>query len=156
MSDTHDNYSNTKKALNIFKEENVEKVIHAGDFTSPKTVSLFQELETIAVFGNRDKNKYELMEEAKNSSLEFNGGFHSFSLDSISFALYHGTSKRMLKSLISSDEYDIVIHGHTHEVRDEEINGTRVLNPGSCKDSGGGGTIIVLDTNNMEKEVIKV
>lgn len=43
-SDTHDHVDHIRKAVKLFKEERVEKVIHAGDYCSPITIPLFDGL----------------------------------------------------------------------------------------------------------------
>ena len=44
ISDTHDDIINTNKAIDVFKENNVSVVIHAGDFVAPPVVSEFKRL----------------------------------------------------------------------------------------------------------------
>ena len=44
LSDTHDHIPNIRKAINRFKEENVELVLHAGDYVSPFTALPYTEL----------------------------------------------------------------------------------------------------------------
>ena len=38
ISDTHDDVDNTNKAIDIFKENDVKAVIHAGDIISPPII----------------------------------------------------------------------------------------------------------------------
>jgi len=46
-------------------------------------------------------------------------------------AVYHGQDKLVLEALIAAGKYDAVFTGHTHQVRQETIGQTYVLNPGS-------------------------
>ena len=61
---------------------------------------------------------------------ELHGEFCDLELDNLKIAVYHGTSKKMTEAIISSQLYDLVIHGHTHRKRDEKIGDVQVLNPG--------------------------
>ena len=44
LSDTHDDYENTNKAIDIFQENDVKAVIHAGDVISPPVITEFYRL----------------------------------------------------------------------------------------------------------------
>jgi len=44
LSDTHDDYENTNKAIDIFQENDVKAVIHAGDIISPPVITEFYRL----------------------------------------------------------------------------------------------------------------
>ena len=45
--------------------------------------------------------------------------------------IYHGTRAGLVETKADSQEYDYVIHGHTHRRRNERIGNTRVINPGA-------------------------
>ena len=44
LSDTHDDIDNTNKAIDIFQENDVKAVIHAGDIISPPVITEFYRL----------------------------------------------------------------------------------------------------------------
>ena len=44
LSDTHDDYENTNKAIDIFQENDVKAVIHVGDIISPPVITEFYRL----------------------------------------------------------------------------------------------------------------
>jgi len=71
-------------------------------------------------------------------------------------ALLHGDNIPQLTHLIHSGDYDYVIHGHTHQLRDELIGHTRVINPGAC---GGGGlspkTFAILELATGDLQVLE-
>jgi predicted phosphodiesterase len=46
MADTHDNLPLIDKAIRRLNEENVEIVLHAGDYVSPFVIPKFKELKT--------------------------------------------------------------------------------------------------------------
>ncbi|PIY60138.1 hypothetical protein COY95_03330, partial [Candidatus Woesearchaeota archaeon CG_4_10_14_0_8_um_filter_47_5] len=59
------------------------------------------------------------------------------------------------EGMINSKKYDYVLTGHTHEIRDEKIGSTRVINPGGHY-YGNEGTVAVLDLNTDSVEFISV
>ena len=46
MSDSHDNLTAIRKAVEFFNKKQVKAVLHAGDIISPFTVRAFKELRT--------------------------------------------------------------------------------------------------------------
>ncbi len=59
ISDTHDDIENVQEGINIFNKNEVNLVIHAGDYTSPGVIQEFQKLRSklIGVLGNNDSEK---------------------------------------------------------------------------------------------------
>ena len=64
ISDTHDDIYNVQNAIEIFIEEKVDWIIHAGDFIFPGVIDEFKKLKDelpssrmIAVLGNNDGRK---------------------------------------------------------------------------------------------------
>jgi putative phosphoesterase len=57
ISDTHDNFKTIEGAVRIFKEKEIDYVIHAGDITTPEAVEAFVGLKLIGVLGNNDVDK---------------------------------------------------------------------------------------------------
>ncbi len=59
LSDTHDDIENVQEAINIFNKNEVNLVIHAGDYTSPGVIQEFQKLRSklIGVLGIMTQKK---------------------------------------------------------------------------------------------------
>lgn len=59
MADSHENMPLIAKAVELFNREEVDLVLHAGDFISPITAKEFKNLKAklIGVFGNNDGDK---------------------------------------------------------------------------------------------------
>jgi len=62
VSDTHDHTDNVQNAIEIFREEKVDCIIHAGDFIFPGVIDEFKKLKDelpfsrmIGVLGNNDR-----------------------------------------------------------------------------------------------------
>jgi len=151
-SDSHDHVENIKKAAQIFKEREPEKVIHAGDFCSPFTIPLFEGLPLNAVFGNNDGDRFMLMKKFDEIGAELLGDFFSFTVHKLKFAVYHGTHAEITQSLEKSGMYDVVISGHTHEANVETVGDTISINPGSIHGFGQDPMIAFFDTETKNME----
>jgi hypothetical protein len=132
LSDTHDNLLNLLAALEIFREQGTDTLIHCGDLTGLEMISHFSGFRIIYTFGNMDfstgtiKKRIEKMCEDNFAGLVFKGQF-----ENIPVAATHSHIEGELSALISSQHYKWVFHGHTHKKRDEIIHGVRVVNPGA-------------------------
>lgn len=131
ISDTHENESAIKKAVKIFKEKNVEFVVHCGDIISPPMLGYFKGLKMKFVFGNNDGERDGLNNKARELEFEKISDEKQFGHRDKSFYVYHGTNKEKLDAAIKSNKYDYVLTGHTHIKKVEKIGKTRVINPGA-------------------------
>ncbi|MBE0515774.1 MAG: metallophosphoesterase family protein [Methanophagales archaeon] len=54
VADTHDNLDAIRRAVEIFNDEGIELLIHAGDFVAPFTEQSFRMLNAplVGIFGN--------------------------------------------------------------------------------------------------------
>ena len=131
ISDTHENVRTIIKAVNLLKSLGPDLVIHSGDIISPPVLERFVGLPMRFVFGNNDGERAGL----KKKCLELGFGEIDdeldFNVDGKSIHVYHGTSSKRLDQIIQTQQYDYVIHGHTHIPRNDVLGKTRVLNPGA-------------------------
>ena len=140
ISDTHDDIINTNKAIDVFKENNVMVVIHAGDFVAPPVVSEFKRLSEngvaiYGVFGNNDGEKNGLKEAFEDINGKLFDDVGKIEIENLKFGIYHGTDVRKKEKMIESGKFDVFICGHTHRKVGELIgkSGTTiVLNPGTA------------------------
>ena len=154
LSDTHDDMTAIKKAVEILNAENVSHVIHAGDITSPFTFELFNELRCrlTGIFGNNDGDRLLLSEKS--------GGNLSpqpliMSLDGKKIVAVHEPD--LVDALAESGHFDLVIYGHTHRPVVRKFKGTLVVNPGKlARLHKGESTLSVLDLDGMEARIISL
>jgi uncharacterized protein len=118
ISDTHDDIENVQKAIEIFNAEEVDYVIHVGDYIFPGIVLEFKELNAklIGVLGNNDGERIHLLKNFLDIGGELKGEIGEIELDGLSFGIYHGTDNEVKERLVSSRKYDIIISGHTHKI----------------------------------------
>lgn len=106
-----------------------ETVLHAGDFDSWETYCEFKKrFPVFGVIGNRDS--FGVSEEVPERRIVELGSFR--------IGMTHGSGPRAgLPARVRaawSGAADLVVFGHSHEVGIHEINGLRLLNPGSATD----------------------
>lgn len=151
IADTHDNVPLVKKAVELFNKENVDRILHAGDYVAPFAVKPFLSLECDfkGVWGNNDGDKIALDRMIKGKivespTLEVYGGKK----------ILLGHFFETLEALISSQEYFLIVYGHTHQAQVRNEGGTLVVNPGEC--GGwlyGKSTVALVD---LEKQAVEI
>jgi putative phosphoesterase len=160
ITDTHDHLPMVEKAVKRLNEENVKLVLHAGDYVAPFVIPRFKELKAklIGVFGNNDGDR-ELLKKrfSEYANLEMRGNFAEIVVDNVKIALLHGSDEELLKALIGSQGFDVVVHGHAHKAEVYRKGKTLVVNPGEvCGYLSGKSTIALLDTVKREAKIMEL
>ena len=158
ISDSHDAHQNVLKAVEVFNEQNVDYVLHAGDMVSPFTAKAFAEVKGakfIAVFGNCDGEKLFLKSTIEDFGGEIYEDSYTGQIGSKRIFMTHRPGE--LESIAASGKYDLVIYGHTHKQDIRKVGDTLIINPGESTDwLTGKSDVVVLDTDNMSVEVISL
>jgi hypothetical protein len=156
IADTHDNLPQIKKAVEIFNQEKVELVLHAGDFVSPFTCLEFKNLNCPlkGVFGNNDGDKIYLQEKFKGIGELFPEPYKT-NINHKNIIMLH--LEKLIDDLAESQKYEVIIYGHTHRTDLRKIGKTLIVNPGEC---GGWlsekSTIALLDLEKLEAKIINL
>jgi putative phosphoesterase len=155
ISDTHDNRTAIRQAVEIFNSRGASLVIHAGDLVAPFTALDFKALNCPLemVFGNNDGEKIGLSSSFKEIA-NLLPGPRSFTFQGKKFLLMHEPGS--LDALAGSNSVDVIIYGHTHEI-DIRKGPPLIINPGEA----GGWlrdkcTIALLELETMAVEVIEL
>ena len=154
ISDTHDNVFAINKAVEILKERKAQVVLHLGDIIASKTVLYFNGLPIKFLRGNCDGDIERVKEKIKEINGEFLGSFYELSIENKKIALIHAPDK--IKELALSNKYDYILHGHTHQKRDELIGNTRIINPGGFYLGDEEHSIALLDAKEDGLEFIRI
>jgi len=152
ISDSHENMPLIAKAVELFNHEEVDLVLHAGDFISPITAKEFKNLKAklIGVFGNNDGDKL-LLEKRFRHIGEFYEDYHELEIKGKKVVLMH--QPKFLEILIASGKYDLIIYGHTHEI-DIREGRPLVVNPGECGGwLSGRCTVAIVNLETMKAEL---
>lgn len=160
IADTHDNLPMVERAVRRLNEEKVELVLHAGDYVAPFVVPKFKELKArlIGVFGNNDGD-HELLRKkfSEQDRLEIRGNFADVAADGLRIVLLHGSDMELMKALIDSVSFDVVVHGHSHRAETYRKGKTLIVNPGEvCGYLTGKSTIAVFDTNTRQARILEL
>lgn len=155
IADTHDHLPKIVRAVECFNDLHVDITYHAGDYVAPFALARFEELASplVGVFGNNDGEKQGLLTKAKALGISLQYPPFSSRLDELSTLLLHEPGN--LDALIQTNEYDLIIHGHTHRQDQRRQGRTLVLNPGeACGWQYGTCSVMVLELPSTAVEVI--
>jgi len=149
ISDSHDNVGAVARAVATFKAEDVEAVIHAGDFASALVLSTLTRLEIpfYGVYGNSDIGGFG--EFRDNPSFTITDGPRRFELGGRKFTVIHDIKKIDLIAEKVEFQTDILIHGHTHRPDSEIRDDILCVNPGDSCGILSKGTVAILDADDM-------
>ena len=155
ISDTHNDIELVQKAIALFKERNISMIIHAGDLTSARIVSLFKGFQGRFVMGNCDIDVEEINETAGNCGFGRVEYACEFTVEGKHFMVFHGNNVPMFREAVNSGKYDYIIKGHTHVFENYLSGKTRIINPGALY-RGEELTIAILDTATDKVEKIRI
>ena len=155
MSDTHDKLDAVDRAIDFFNRAGVAHVLHAGDLNSPFVVPRFANLgaKFYYVWGNNDGDKEAIAARFSELGLAPPENFTSLRLGGRRIALLHGTHAGIVSAVVRSGSYDVVVRGHTHQVK---ISGRKpmVINPGEvCGYLTGRKTVATLDLAKLRAKI---
>lgn len=145
MSDSHGRDDRIQELLDLYPDASY--FIHCGDIEcDPQKF-----LQLICVQGNNDLY-YQYKNEIKLNIL----GHNILIMHSHQFS-YYERSRKMAEHAIEKD-CEIFLYGHTHVLKDEVVNGVRLINPGSLWRSRDekGPSYIILDISEHEVKCEKV
>lgn len=137
VSDTH-RYHDAREAIPdwvVDRIRSADHVIHAGDFVTGATLSYFERAadDLVAVRGNADVSDVDLPEVATLAvgGVTF-GVTHPMGIGDVSLdrGAYEEAVLSPIRAAAGPDA--IAVAGHTHQVIDTVVDGTRLLNPGSA------------------------
>ncbi|HTY45967.1 MAG TPA: metallophosphoesterase [Patescibacteria group bacterium] len=145
LSDTHDNLPQIEKAIALFNRQQVDLVLHAGDFVAPFAIAKFQELSCpwAGVFGNNDGEKKGL---AAASEGRIQEGPLRTTLGGRKITVVHDIASINPQT----EEADLIVFGHTHRQAALKQQDKLLINPGECGGwLSGKSTVAVVDLETM-------
>jgi putative phosphoesterase len=162
VSDSHDNVSAIRRAGEELRRRGVGLVLHAGDWVSPFSARILREalgegVRIVGVWGNNEGERPFFLEVARKFGVEVAGEAAELEVAGRRVAVYHGTSPVLLRALVESGLYDVVVYGHTHQAVVERRGGTLVVNPGElCGCLTGRSTYAVVDLDKLEVDLLSL
>ncbi len=155
ISDTHDNVWNLSKALGAIEERKAEVLIHCGDYCAPFIIDQLSQFSgpMHGVFGNVDGDIYLLTTKSTSTdNITLHGRIADVEIDGKKIAVHHFPD--LARSLAASGDYNVVFYGHTHVQSVEELNETKLVNPGEIMGNKGEPSFCLYDTETGEIERI--
>lgn len=153
LSDTHDRLRLIHQAVDVFNRARVELVLHAGDYVAPFALDPFAKLKCgwRGVLGNNDGEEAGLL---KLSSGRISGRRNEEMIAGRRILMGHDETILRKEGTTGAE---VVICGHTHEVKVVREGSCLWMNPGECcgylKNRA---TVALLDAGTLEVEIIEL
>ncbi len=154
VSDTHNNWTNFKKAIDWIKKEKIQLILHCGDINSREIINDAQKLFNGGIKYVRGNADYGLETIPYSEEVDIGG-------KRIGFAHFPDIAKKMAQSQNpstgSGQRYDVVFYGHTHRPWEEKIGNCRFINPGELAGQFYKPSFAVYDTStdNLELKILE-
>lgn len=159
MSDAHDSIQGVKDALRVFSERGVDLILFAGDMIGSGNCYTFQGLgiPVKLVYGNNDADRAGLASEFARMGGEYLGDFGEIEAEGLKIALMHGTDEPLVRAVVASQIYDVVVRGHNHHAEATRSGKTLLVNPGEIWGYLTGlSSVAILDTASLDVEFIEL
>ena len=140
MSDSHRESTSTRILVDHLVTNGAEYLIHAGDFELEENIRTLKQsgLPYVCVFGNNDSaltscsDTFSIYREP-----------HYFMIKDVRFKLMHRPY------YLTRENADIIIYGHTHQVKFQYNDGLLLINPGElCARETGRHEALMLEVRN--------
>jgi putative phosphoesterase len=150
VSDTHGHVSPLERLVDRFDDEELEFLVHTGDVTRYKHLEPLFELglDIHLAIGNMDTNPRSFQQTEASNRLTVHGTAGRLEVRDWSIGFTHGHRTDFIDQF-RKENVSYVIHGHTHDRRDETIDGTRIINPGAIKPPNPSGAILNLSEDKL-------
>jgi len=130
LSDSHGRADATARAVRILLDHGATMLIHLGDVGSVEVLDELVGHDARVVFGNCDHDEVRLARYAQSVGIVVDHPVGRMVVDGRSIVFTHGHLPHALRDAIAGGAA-YVLHGHTHETRDERVGPTRIINPGA-------------------------
>ncbi len=161
ISDTHGRRDRAQRAIDVLRARGATRIIHLGDVGSEEILDLLAGIPSIVVFGNCDNDRglaryanflgIEVAHPATIVEIKRPPGSAQATLR---VGITHGHLEHEVDRLFA-EKVDVLLHGHTHAIRDDFVGPTRVMNPGALHRAARH-MALLLDTTTLAAEWIDV
>jgi uncharacterized protein len=128
LSDSHGRVDNTRSAVHLLLQRGCSVLLHLGDLGSERVIDELVGHNARLVLGNCDElslGRYAghvgVLNDHPAGRIEVGGRTIAFT---------HGHIEEPMRAALA-EGVPYLLHGHSHEVRDERIGRTRIINPGA-------------------------
>ena len=156
LSDAHDHLEQLRRALQLV--QGCGALLFCGDLCAPFTLREIAEGfagPVHTVLGNNDGDVLLMARVAQQAgNVTLHGDYAELELAGRRVALVH--YPRLAEGLAALGDYDLVCHGHDHQVRVVQVGPTLLLNPGEVMGWKGRSSCAIYDTATREAEIIEL
>ncbi len=155
LSDSHGRIHLVERALAIFDQHGVDGIVHCGDIGGLEVLEVFSGRPFWFVWGNTDSPR-----QSWRAAVRSFGAYWPESIpvvieaDSQHIAVFHGSEREFITACHNND-YDYILHGHTHRASDHRQGRTRIINPGALYRAPSK-TVAILDTQTDQLQYCTV
>jgi predicted phosphodiesterase len=149
VSDTHNHLGNVARIVELLNAASVDRVVHTGDITQPKTLEVLARLDAPlhGVYGNNDEGEREGLERAAarfgislvDPPLHLRWADRRLSvvhdprdLEPLLASPRGAGNTRTATGVAADDGRRLLLHGHDHRFRLEQRADVTLFNPGEC------------------------
>jgi uncharacterized protein len=155
LSDTHDELSRTRAAIQMLRDEGAEALIHCGDLASPPIVAACAALPFWFVFGNHDADEVpDLKQAALEAGAVCLGWVGEVELDGQLIAVVHGHMRYDVRQALATRPH-YLLSGHSHIASDRREGLVRRINPGALHEAEQF-TVALLDLQDDELRFLTI
>jgi putative phosphoesterase len=129
LSDTHGVVDRTELAIECLLKAGATTILHLGDLGSEQVIDQLVGLPVRLVFGNVDQDRA-FSTYASRLDLVVDHPTMRLCVGGRRIIATHGHLETEMAQAVEARP-DFIIHGHSHLIRDETIDGIRFLNPGA-------------------------
>jgi len=154
LSDSHGHASRTAEAVRILLEAGAEILLHLGDI---ETTAVLDELvghNAHIVFGNCDWDHRSLATYAEHVGIAVEHPRGHLVIADKTVVFTHGDRDEIMSQTLNEGVH-YLLHGHTHQVRDEKVGTTRIINPGALFRASQY-TVAVLDPESDDLRFLEI
>lgn len=156
ISDSHDNIPNFESAIKILKRNKMEVLIHSGDLCAPFMIHKLDQIgvPVHVVFGNVDDRARTAVFSNEAKNVTHHGDVAEIELDEQKFGVVHFPD--IAFAMACTGKYDVVIHGHTHDKREEKHKSTLIINSGNVMGITKEPSCAMYDTDTKKIEFFSI
>ncbi len=155
ISDTHDHIPAIQEAFRFFEQQGIQTVLHLGDVISPFVIRFIREVYSgrlYAVYGNNDGERLFLKAMFEKHGAEIQVGPRILTLADRKIIMMH----EPVAPEALATQFDVVLYGHLHEIRNESTAKGLILNPGeACGYLSNKRTFAILDLTRLQAEIVE-
>jgi len=153
--------------MHFFSQQNIELVVHCGDWKSLHSLTYFAEqaaqyaLPVRGVLGNNDADPDAFLHlfHTLPGTILLDAVVMKFTAGGKRCVIHHGHAMKVLKDQYATT--DILFTGHTHKPRVEQVDTTFIVNPGSTafaipRSKTWKATVAIVETDPLSARIVEL